>query len=360
MSAITPILDTLLPQVLGRRADLERLATLFPNAPLGRVRRAGESLPLDTRLPNPTNVQRGGESARASATTAGNASVQASAAQAGRSATGVTTRGHAATSSGASAALAASTSTALHLTRAGDVLASVLARFATAPLVRSTRNAPLVDGGSRPAPAVLAALLAGEVGQSGVFYESHLLQWLRGQYPASALAREPQSRYHALGLLADSTDNTGSDQTRPDRRAGQGSRLAGSTDNRLSAVVRQQMEVLSTGAFQWQGEVWPGVVLDWEIRETPDSTSDNGAESPAADQAADYTTSMRLVLPSLGEIEIRIAMHDQDVVVHAHAADDIARRLIGRDANTLRKRLREAGFKQAEVSLLASGQKSSI
>jgi len=45
--------------------------------------------------------------------------------------------------------------------------------------------------------AALAAALEQTVGGSGLFYESHLAQWLSGGYPAEALAAEPQTKLAA-------------------------------------------------------------------------------------------------------------------------------------------------------------------
>ncbi|MBN3829648.1 flagellar hook-length control protein FliK, partial [Burkholderia sp. Ac-20384] len=42
--------------------------------------------------------------------------------------------------------------------------------------------------------AALRAALAQAVSESGLFYESHLAQWLAGQRPLTALMREPQAR----------------------------------------------------------------------------------------------------------------------------------------------------------------------
>ncbi|HDR9731995.1 TPA: flagellar hook-length control protein FliK, partial [Burkholderia aenigmatica] len=42
--------------------------------------------------------------------------------------------------------------------------------------------------------AALRAALAQAVSESGLFYESHLAQWLAGQRPLAALMREPQAR----------------------------------------------------------------------------------------------------------------------------------------------------------------------
>ncbi|SAK73098.1 flagellar hook-length control protein FliK [Caballeronia ptereochthonis] len=52
-----------------------------------------------------------------------------------------------------------------------------------------------------PLPAAaLAAELARTVGDSGLFYESHLMQWLAGQRSAASLGNEPQARVDARAL----------------------------------------------------------------------------------------------------------------------------------------------------------------
>ncbi|CAH2801074.1 MAG: Uncharacterized homolog of the cytoplasmic domain of flagellar protein FhlB [uncultured Caballeronia sp.] len=48
--------------------------------------------------------------------------------------------------------------------------------------------------------AALATELAKTVGKSGLFYESHLMQWLAGQRSAASLGSEPQARVDARGL----------------------------------------------------------------------------------------------------------------------------------------------------------------
>ncbi|RQT12245.1 flagellar hook-length control protein FliK [Burkholderia contaminans] len=52
--------------------------------------------------------------------------------------------------------------------------------------------------------AALRAALAQAVSESGLFYESHLAQWLAGQRPLAALMREPQARLAAALAPADS------------------------------------------------------------------------------------------------------------------------------------------------------------
>lgn len=63
----------------------------------------------------------------------------------------------------------------------------------------------------------LAAALEQTVDESGLFYESHMAQWLSGGYSAEALAREPQTRLaaEALQLPLDWGDATADSQATP-------------------------------------------------------------------------------------------------------------------------------------------------
>lgn len=74
---------------------------------------------------------------------------------------------------------------------ASDPAASAAASSTASPAsdVAATRAAA-----AAPPVAALRAALAQAVSESGLFYESHLAQWLAGQRPLAALMREPQAR----------------------------------------------------------------------------------------------------------------------------------------------------------------------
>ncbi|AXF22014.1 flagellar hook-length control protein FliK [Burkholderia pyrrocinia] len=59
------------------------------------------------------------------------------------------------------------------------------------------------EAAAPPPVAALRAALAQAVSESGLFYESHLAQWLAGQRPLAALMREPQARLAAALAPAD-------------------------------------------------------------------------------------------------------------------------------------------------------------
>ncbi|RQR54803.1 flagellar hook-length control protein FliK [Burkholderia sp. Bp9125] len=71
--------------------------------------------------------------------------------------------------------------------------ARAAAQQATAPQAA----APARDATAAAPILALRAALAQAVSESGLFYESHLAQWLAGQRPLAALEREPQARLPA-------------------------------------------------------------------------------------------------------------------------------------------------------------------
>jgi len=83
--------------------------------------------------------------------------------------------------------------------RASDPAAIAAASSAASSTASSTAS-PASDvaatraAAAAPPVAALRAALAQAVSESGLFYESHLAQWLSGQRPLAALMREPQAR----------------------------------------------------------------------------------------------------------------------------------------------------------------------
>lgn len=72
------------------------------------------------------------------------------------------------------------------------------------PASAAASSAAAVREAAAPLPvAALRAALAQAVSESGLFYESHLAQWLAGQRPLAALMREPQARLTSALAPAD-------------------------------------------------------------------------------------------------------------------------------------------------------------
>ncbi|WP_206950747.1 flagellar hook-length control protein FliK [Trinickia acidisoli] len=96
---------------------------------------------------------------------------------------------------------------------AGDAAGSAAsATSAASAQAGSTGGTATVGAAATAIPvAALAEALEQTVNESGLFYESHLAQWLSGTYPAEALADEPQTRLaaEALQLPLDWSNPTG-------------------------------------------------------------------------------------------------------------------------------------------------------
>ncbi|HDR9394372.1 TPA: flagellar hook-length control protein FliK, partial [Burkholderia multivorans] len=67
----------------------------------------------------------------------------------------------------------------------------------------ATAAATAADAAPPSLAGALRAALAQAVGESGLFYESHLAQWFAGQRPLATLLREPQARIASAQTSAD-------------------------------------------------------------------------------------------------------------------------------------------------------------
>jgi flagellar hook-length control protein FliK len=237
--------------------------------------------------------------------------------------------------------------------------------------------------------------------QSGMFYEAHQAEWIEGRFAKAALLQEPQGRLsspealRAAALAAGATDafpikaQAGSAPVDPDATSrpiggalpgretvppgtaeakdvvSASARLAGETAAtsetakpasaqttgqlvapQAQALVQQQLEALATQNFSWQGQIWPGQEMRWDIDEYRDDRVDeNGARGAADDEpAARWSTRLRLTLPTLGEIDARIRLQGNQITLSMAAGEPETRDLMRASGSSLRRALDEAGI----------------
>ncbi|HTR10280.1 MAG TPA: flagellar hook-length control protein FliK [Paraburkholderia sp.] len=268
--------------------------------------------------------------------------------------------------------------------------------------------------------AALAASLAQAVSTSGLFYEAHLAQWLRGQISLAQLADEPQNRLlsanaqlpldwtrgaddaddvqwteafagapgNAQGgargdtanaadaalargfpALPDPRGEAGAAQSLAQARAG-----ASLADGLLPAMrdaatqatgssvhpaviplVRQQLDLLATGEFRWNGEAWPGVRVDWSIQQDDYDARDSrhGAGGVDADDIP-WRTRLTLALPRLGTVDAELSLTGTTLAVRVQASAGGAARLSAQ-SEALRGRLEALGLTLAGLSIREIG-----
>ena len=154
---------------------------------------------------------------------------------------------------------------------------------------------PLVSTAATP-PAQLASALQGALTSSGIFYESHVQQWANGERPLADVLREPQN-VNARSAVPAAAADTG---LNPD----------------TARIVNLQLNTLDVPRVQWQGEVWPGQQMQWEVSEQPQQPKGE-AETPERS----WQSVVRFDLPTLGRIAATITLVGDHVQVQMRTAN---------------------------------------
>jgi hypothetical protein len=166
--------------------------------------------------------------------------------------------------------------------------------------------------------ALLASRLSTALEQSGLFYESHQARWLAGKLDTAALMQEPQGR-SPMPPATPAAAPGGTETITTPRAANEG--LA-PIPERLLPLVHQQLDAVATQNFVWQGQVWPGQTMEWEI-EDPAADGRSGDEP---DQ--NWTSTLRLTLPRLGGVEARLHLTPAGVAMRLIADSDTTRQAL--------------------------------
>lgn len=212
-------------------------------------------------------------------------------------------------------------SVATTLSQTGKLIGDILGgidnqgkRAAPAPL---NGNQPLVNDFSASA-ADLAPVLKEALSKSGVFYEAHQARWVAGELATDQLLKEPQGKHSVLpSPVLSANNNAGSanpaSQTSPplgdtattidQTNQAVAKSPTGPIPTELTPLVQQQLDALATQTYAWQGQIWPGQQMSWEIDEQQ-------GKNKAADDGNDaqWQTRLKLNLPRLGGIEASLRL----------------------------------------------------
>jgi Flagellar hook-length control protein FliK len=223
---------------------------------------------------------------------------------------------------------------------------------------------PVAEAANQTLPLTLMRALAGALNDSGLFYESHLEQWNAGQRPLASLQREPQAQLQLEldGLPPPSGANTAAN-TAADA-PGAAMAQAGATASNASAtsaslleagvhpdtlpLISQQLATLENGRLIWNGEMWPGQSLRWQVeREAGDSAyagNGDGGGASATGREPVWRTRLSLDFPQLGALDASITLQGNTLSARIHAADPAARAQLAAASATLAGALTSAGL----------------
>ncbi|MDR2678934.1 MAG: flagellar hook-length control protein FliK [Zoogloeaceae bacterium] len=292
---------------------------------------------------------------------------------------------------------AENTSVATRFSTAGRLIGDLLAglesgkRPQPAPLNGAQPvlpNPPAAGGGQE-----LAAALKGALAKSGMFYEAHQARWVEGKMSLQTLLQEPQGRLspaaHALTHPATAqpaatqpaaaqpntaTPNavapnaatanavapnvTAPNNAAPNTVAAHATTAALDTGavrvgmsqmvaSNLTTLVQQQLEALATHCYVWQGQIWPGQNMDWEIVEEDADERERGENT-----ADNWTTRLNLSLPNLGDLAATLRLSGgKEIEISVRAESEAARRRLTVAVALLREQFETVGLKLSAFSV---------
>lgn len=299
-----------------------------------------------------------------------------------------------------------------HLSRAGQLIGQLLAGSRDAkngPVALPLNDNQPIAAKPPTSGQDLLPLLQQAIKQSGMFYEAHQAEWVEGRYSTAELRQEPQGKLVArtgtpplpgppppAAETPSEIPLEGRPESRPENRPenrletasvspqretataitgaaphptraetapaspaplphGGGPATPGNPPTpavapQVEAIVQQQLESFATQNFSWQGQIWPGQQMQWDIQN--DSTRRESADSPA-EEGEKWQTRLRLTLPKLGEVEARLYIRDQQIALSLFAADIETREKLRGGGMDLRDQLEKAGLGLATIGVSA-------
>ena len=108
----------------------------------------------------------------------------------------------------------------------------------------------------------------------------------------------------------------------------------------LVPLVQQQLNGLATQNFVWQGQVWPGQPMWWEI-----SADQESGPSQDNDPASQWQTRLKLDLPALGGIDVSLRLGSAGTLaISVNTEKSTSETALRDSAQALREQLEAAGL----------------
>jgi len=218
--------------------------------------------------------------------------------------------------------------------------------------------APAPLSNSPPADAAtLATLLRNALTHSGLFYESHLLQWYLGERVLADILKEPQARIAArrdqgkacrapklpLEETGDPTRESlglGSPGEEPEAPGVMNEMLDSAAPSTIP-IIREQVAVLLSGLLRWQGEVWPGQDMEWDVA--------RGEDGPEQETEQSWQTGIRLQLPNLGSVNALLTFASGEIRAALQTDSLVTKVLMEKELESLGRNLTESGLRLLEM-----------
>lgn len=226
------------------------------------------------------------------------------------------------------------------LSTAAKLFSSLTQREPERAVVRLPQGAALWLDSQPPTSPQLATRLLEALCQSGLFYESHQVQWLAGKRSTAQLLEEAQNKLPPKITASEPS-------TSPPRSEIPGGNL-GHLSEPIQHLVQQQINVLNSGQIVWQGQVWAGQEMQWEIHEEA-SRQEND------ELAQQWVTQIHLDLPTLGEVSIRFSFNHLGLSLDIEVAKEETRDTLVGNCPELTASLHEQGITVVSAQVSRNG-----
>ncbi|RFC32224.1 MAG: hook-length control protein FliK [Candidatus Nitrotoga sp. SPKER] len=206
--------------------------------------------------------------------------------------------------------------------------------------MRAMKSSPLWTTPQTTQSGQLAGLLHDALSNSGLFYESHQVQWLEGMRSTSQLLQEPQNSATAnssTNVKALSLPDVNLSSTRQLNTAASAEGKTPLIPHHLQPLVQQQITALETQQVLWQGNIWPNQAMQWEIHE-------HASHTPATDNQRQWTTQIHLDLPNLGMVSATLSFNNAGLHLTLTASSSTTLTALGNASSQLVATLSDCGI----------------
>lgn len=239
---------------------------------------------------------------------------------------------------GAVRGYAPSASTVITLNETARLIADIMVKY---PVVDSKLLIQPMLMSQIGKAGTLASQLHRLVSFSGLFYESHLNSWFKGEYPETLLRLEPQYNYfkgqeHRQQVFLDSPDLN----------------LRG-PEERMQYMIRHQLEILDSPNLRFAGNLIPGLPVQLWLQHVilPTTIDEKGNEDKSPPKKSfGWRILIRLEHQSFDYIDIAIALVDEDLSIRMAGNHAMLQEYFRRDFDELRHAFANLGMAPVHFS----------
>lgn len=181
------------------------------------------------------------------------------------------------------------------------------------------------------------------LGNSGLFYESHLAEWAKGERPMGQLMVEPQGKLSRRLTMQNREGVQGPNEAQVDlpdnvAEAAGTAKAAASViaDPQTLPIIKEQLAVLNSGIILWTGQAWPEQNVEMSVSEREADGSETGER--------EWETDLRLQMPVLGEISATLRLSGTGVHIALEAEKATTTAILLQGGAALKERLQTAGI----------------